>query len=674
MELVSPQDRWLPVGDVPGVRGRPVDALAWVCRGRAPGAASPAVGAPAAGAPPCRAARLVDERRRLFGCSRDGTIFEVDFAAKRQVGVIGSGGGGVFCLATMSSRRKASGSGCFAAGCEDGTVKIYTACGEDGGATASGKPELVATLPSAGGAVLSLAWVPGHGGDMGGSVIFAGVADGTIRRYDCATATVAGPISTGTVLVPSGRTGSVSHRWKSTLRMTVENRGLREATKVWALEALSDGTVLSGDSLGHVQIWDGRSGTLTQTFEHNENGADVLCLAVSEDEDRCFASGVDASVRCFQRRRAAAADALDPSPARTWIGAASHRKHTHDVRALAVCRKRTGEGRSLELVVSGSDDARLCTYVAGNFVNRRPKVWYNWPALSSVSVSRGLRLLAVTRAQRIDLFRLYGRETTKPLENLQSESKDQTKCLVKTISIPSAFNLCCSVVSDDGRFLAAADAASLYVFSLEVNDEAGMFDVIPTQLSLPGECKRPGTALRFDSKGRLMCATSRGPIYILQISPKGRSYEVALEHVFKEHMLDLSPASHHFPVVCLDVSSDGTWLAVARFSSGKGAVHVFALPVHDSGRYRHWWSVPVTDAPATCVKFLGGRSGEPSLAVGTCRNEFYIYNLARRSLSHWSNDMGLPPQDSLPNNLTSRSEPVTRIMSNQVNPEKFILV
>ena len=85
----------------------------------------------------------------------------------------------------------------------------------------------------------------------------------------------------------------MSHRWKFTLRMTVETCGLWAATKVWALEALSDGTVVSGDSFGHVQIWDGRSGTLTQTFDHNEDGADVFCVAVSEDEDKIFASGVD---------------------------------------------------------------------------------------------------------------------------------------------------------------------------------------------------------------------------------------------------------------------------------------------------------------------------------------------------------------------------------------------
>ena len=38
----------------------------------------------------------------------------------------------------------------------------------------------------------------------------------------------------------------------------------------------SDGTIISGDSLGMVKFWDSRSCTQLQTFE--AHGADVLCL------------------------------------------------------------------------------------------------------------------------------------------------------------------------------------------------------------------------------------------------------------------------------------------------------------------------------------------------------------------------------------------------------------
>ena len=41
---------------------------------------------------------------------------------------------------------------------------------------------------------------------------------------------------------------------------------------------LSDGTIVSGDSLGMVKFWDSRTCTQLQSFE--AHGADVLCLVV----------------------------------------------------------------------------------------------------------------------------------------------------------------------------------------------------------------------------------------------------------------------------------------------------------------------------------------------------------------------------------------------------------
>lgn len=709
VELLSPHDRWVSVGDIPGVRGREVDAMVWVCGTRHEKDDSITkihVGSEDTSVGPYEAhqCRLVDENMHLFGCSRDGTIFELDFATKRQKGVIGSGGGGVFCMTSLCSRggccctqgkddKPSPGScgGYFAVGCEDGTVKVYTAFGSSGGDTASAGPTLVATLPSAGNAILSMAWLPGYSGrddgGMGGSVIFAGVADGTIRRFDCTTSITTGPISTGSTIALSRGSTSVSYRWKSSLRMTVENRGLREATKVWALEALTDGTVISGDSLGHIQIWDGMSGTMTQSFDHNENGADVLCLAVSGDENKIFASGIDSSVRCIERQSSGVTDIehdsiKDSVPVRKWISSISHRKHSHDVKALAICHKETiNRSEPLELLVSGSVDTRICSYVAHDFKTSRPKVWFNWPSRSPVSICCKQRLLAVTRDNRIDLYRFDSPEMLNPSKVMFPESRDESKSLVKTISINSQYNLCCSTISDDGKFLAASDALSLYLFSLEVGNEDGILDVRPTRLGLSGVCKHPATALKFDGNGRLICATINGPINILKISPAlgtdsrdFHSYIVSLDHVFKEQTVDWSCTSHHFPIVNLDLSSDGKWLSAGRFSSDKGSVHVFTLSSSDGvRRYKHWWALPGMDALTTCIKFLGGGDVEASLAVGCSTNEFYIFNLDRRALSHWSNDMGLPLLKSLPKELASRSEPVTRIVSNPAEPQCFIL-
>ena len=129
-----------------------------------------------------------------------------------------------------------------------------------------------------------------------GSVLFAGVADGTIRKFvvssilqsNRATGSVPHAMSTGLVLnnsetntrigtttvendIKSQSSSSVlaGLQWKASARMTVENRGQRTATKIWALKALDNGTLISGDSMGNVQFWDTTAGTLLQSFEHN---------------------------------------------------------------------------------------------------------------------------------------------------------------------------------------------------------------------------------------------------------------------------------------------------------------------------------------------------------------------------------------------------------------------
>lgn len=59
--------------------------------------------------------------------------------------------------------------------------------------------------------------------------------------------------------------------------------GSGDDTLVWAVRLLADGTIVSGDSRGRTQFWDGTFGTLVQSFKHHE--ADVLAIAVSDDSE-----------------------------------------------------------------------------------------------------------------------------------------------------------------------------------------------------------------------------------------------------------------------------------------------------------------------------------------------------------------------------------------------------
>ena len=68
---------------------------------------------------------------------------------------------------------------------------------------------------------------------------------------------------------------------------------------VWATLVLADGTMVSGDSGGNVQIWDAVHGTLITGFRQHQ--ADVLALAASPEGDTLFASGADPQVAIFRR-------------------------------------------------------------------------------------------------------------------------------------------------------------------------------------------------------------------------------------------------------------------------------------------------------------------------------------------------------------------------------------
>lgn len=57
---------------------------------------------------------------------------------------------------------------------------------------------------------------------------------------------------------------------------------------------LPDGTMISGDSTGTLQFWDGQHGTLLQAFSQHK--ADILAVAASRDGSTVFATGIDVQV------------------------------------------------------------------------------------------------------------------------------------------------------------------------------------------------------------------------------------------------------------------------------------------------------------------------------------------------------------------------------------------
>uniref|UniRef100_A0A667ZTJ9 UTP4 small subunit processome component n=1 Tax=Myripristis murdjan TaxID=586833 RepID=A0A667ZTJ9_9TELE len=239
-------------------------------------------------------------RGRLFSAGLNGEITEYDLENLRPKYTMEAYGGPVWTICSNSQGTH------LAIGCEDGTVKIFEVLEET--------IRFQRNLDRQKGRIISLSWHPS------GALIAAGMMD--------------------MIKVFNAESGHATHR------LLVE-RGVgasksREVV-VWSVAFLSDHTIISGDSAGKVQVWDGVTGTLVRT--HLVTKWDVLALSVSRDESSLLAGTSEGTVVQFQFI-SSTVDQHD----KEWVRTRTFKNHTHDVRALA---------HTDTAVVSGGMDTQL---------------------------------------------------------------------------------------------------------------------------------------------------------------------------------------------------------------------------------------------------------------------------------------------------------------------------
>ena len=673
VELKSPNEKFRTIAEIAGFRKKVVNCMAWTC-----------------GTIAKNNDKTNDTKSRptLVGGSRDGSLFVIDFQTGLFTGMTSSGGGGIFALATLCQHQeghccadKQPCSQLVAAGCEDGSIRIYQVVDNK-------SLDLVSIIPSASGAsILSLAWkrlrtaAPGSNGCTG-TVLFAGIADGTIRRYEYMAK--ADESATATVTNTNNRHYNSSlgvGSWKSSLRMTVESQGRNTPTRVWALQLLSDGTVVSGDSLGHVQFWDGDTGTLVHSFDQNENKADVLDIAVANNECKVFASGIDSRVICIERLTLETSVEAE----RKWISSQAQRPHTHDVKSLCICRRQitdiSGPEPRLpvpasgyyEVLCSGGLDTKLCTYYVGDFKKLRPKSLYPWPAFSPVAQAKDQRVLVLRRESKIDVYKLGDHQSSKPPGRALSVSESETH--IGTIELESACNLSAAAISDDGKYMAACDALALLIFRLEyVQDSEGLTStMIPTKLSLDTKFKASIVSLNFGRNNQLVAGSSGGSLHIIDMPSDDNDVDTCTFNMtLKQKKKRAQHESFLFPVQAIEFSKDKTYFAALQGGYDCCSVRVFSCE-EDGKTYRHWWSLPDLEAPVSATKFT--EVDESTHLIATCANyAFYVFDMKQRKLSSWSEKSGVPLSKKLPQELIGRSDYPIRIATNPSSPAKILLV
>ncbi|KAF5826564.1 WD40-repeat-containing domain protein [Dunaliella salina] len=286
----------------------------------------------------------LDGSWRTFCAALDGSLAEVHWKAGKLESSTDSGAGAIWSLAAQPAAAVSPGfAHSLAASCDDGSVRIFHVEGGEAGAHYS------RTLARLQGRALAVAWHPS------GSALVAGGADGCIH-----------------VLDPSN--GS-EH-----LRITAGAATTRPVC-VWRLAVLPNGTIVSGDSDGAVQFWDGRFGSLLHRF--TQHRADILAVVSAPDGESIFASGVDPAVVQFRHTQGDVPNTLSSkTPAEQqgstkasgsngggqWVYTHHKRPHSHDVRAMDVVR--LGGGRAV--LLSGGVDTQLIAYPVASFLEEHP--------------------------------------------------------------------------------------------------------------------------------------------------------------------------------------------------------------------------------------------------------------------------------------------------------------
>lgn len=687
------QPKWRTVAVVAGRTDTPLTSLVWTTT--------------------TRSTEKGDETNSLsvlIGAHRQD-LYVVDFMGTGQlVARTPVAGGGIYCVVCLG------GTSLVAVGCQDGSIRILRAvvttsqaATRDDDGDDDDSPVLqnrkrhrrshlvyhlqdVATIPSAGAAILSLACASptAHSGENQGSfVLFAGVADGTIRRYDSIVVSNKNSASRG-ASVETSFFASSGVQWRSTLRMTVECYGRNTPTRVWALCAASDGTVVSGDSLGHVQFWDGDNGTLIRSFDQNDVKADVLALAMNANETKVFASGVDSRVVCIERQPPTVQHETSGLYTKNpWILTHAQRPHTHDVKSMTIVKKMKAgsQGRTnkeTEILCTGGIDTKLCTYHVAEFGMRRPRALYPWPSLKSpICAARAGRILSLLREDRVDLHELAPAPNRQEMNSPVLVS-EESRTLAGTVQVKGSSNLACSAISSNGEILAMSDTYSLLLFSLRKikKRDARTSDILPTKIDF--ELTQPCSvvALCFAQNSCLILVDSNDFIHIVRITSSDESQggdQMPIRAVVQQ-TLPLSIGESHsslFPVNFVISTEDGGWFAIARNSSGDegGTIDIYKRTGKDDDcSYHSWWTLPPIGAIVTTVTFLERFDSSPFLAVACVNYALYLFDVSERRFSKWSEKAGYPLTTKLPSDLVSRNDYPVRIATNPASPSLVMMV
>eukprot|EP00347_Sterkiella_histriomuscorum_P013585 403364154 len=152
--------------------------------------------------------------------------------------------------------------------------------------------------------------------------LFAGYSDSSIRKWDL--------ISGNCIL----------HFQKQSNKK--QKKGGPESC-IWQLKLFKN-YLISGDSQGHVCVWDSQYGTLSKQFTNLQG--DINAIEVNDEFNSVYASGVDSRVLTIQLK--------EQNNTQEWVFASVFRGQSHDIKSLIL--------QAPHQLLSGGVTTDICVY------------------------------------------------------------------------------------------------------------------------------------------------------------------------------------------------------------------------------------------------------------------------------------------------------------------------
>ncbi|XP_073947137.1 UTP4 small subunit processome component l(3)72Dn [Choristoneura fumiferana] len=425
-------------------------------------------------------------------------------------------------------------------------------------------------------------------------------------------------------------------------RMSVTKRD--QETIVWCLAVLSDNIIVSGDSHGRLSFWDGALGDQIESYTTHK--ADILAIAVSDDEQKIYCSGVDPVILSYRR-----VDKSSDSGSLQWVKHVQRHIHEHDVRGLIM--------HGDKLISVGNDGYLSLSSFPPKWVKRVPPMIPG--PRSSVSVKKKLLLLrysnhlqvwklgssAVNDKGQFIFSNINDNQISAPNGNshLESDSEaiDNTLPVISTkentslkianspaklvsIQTKKKKQMRCCEISPSGEFIVYATETDIRMLKLDVEDD----DESSTSLSkmVVSGVSLPANRVAFTEDSRTMVVHSPGMLQVLQVDPDAGA--TVLQTIKTDKYLK-SKAILHL-LVSKKTPSSKTYLVAA---DTEGAIAVWT---HSSTKFELHATLPKYQCVPSAVTVDSRRE---SLVIVYVDQKLMEYQLANKRFEEW-------PQTSLP--------------------------